>query len=329
MKKLLFMCTLSFWGMNLGFGQAAIDSNATCTKASFIECNQYYKDSGESYYKFVATSNYVNIKAITNYFIGVVLTKQLDPLNVNSCGIYDKGFRDTKGGSSTGVTNLMLPSDSLIIGNTYYVYIKPYDSKAFTLSIINGNKNDFSSFNANQLTENIPYNFNINNYSKGRETNYGNLPSCTTTKADSNTVDLFIKFKALASTMSLVLNVDNSNLESIIELTSSPNTCNKDFQIGKTQRNYSFSGLTVGNDYTARIEIGGDAALGFARMNGVNNASVVLKAGVVTDIESENAELTKTISNIYNLQGIEVTKEYRGMVIYKYSDGSSQKVVQY
>lgn len=37
---------------------------------------------------------------------------------------------------------------------------------------------------------------------------------------------------------------------------------------------------------------------------------------------------TSSLKTIYNLQGIEVSKDYKGLVIYKYADGTTQKIVQ-
>lgn len=158
----------------------------------------------------------------------------------------------------------------------------PFVSSSLESCKFTYNKEDDDLFLSPQvLTENNIYNFNVNDYTRGRDIS----TSCKTSKADSNTVDLFVKFTASATNETIIINADNTNYETLVELTTAPYTCNAAFQIGQNQRFYTFSGLTIGTEYTARVEFGGDAPIGFARLNAANNASIVLKSGVVTSLE--------------------------------------------
>jgi hypothetical protein len=47
-----------------------------------------------------------------------------------------------------------------------------------------------------------------------------------------------------------------------------------------------------------------------------------------THTNDQTIEATKTILGIYNIQGMEVDKNYKGLVLYKYSDGSISKMLQ-
>ena len=106
------------------------------------------------------------------------------------------------------------------------------------------------------------------------------------------------------------------------------NTCQSNVGIGQSTRTYNFTGLNIGQKYLIRLEIGDVAPLGHARMGAVGNTFSVELNPTVTDISDNTILSNKTISNIYNLQGLEVSKDFRGLVIYKYTDGTTQKVVQ-
>jgi hypothetical protein len=78
-----------------------------------------------------------------------------------------------------------------------------------------------------------------------------------------------------------------------------------------------------------RLEIGGTSPLGHARTDVSANTFSVLLNPTVTNIDSEELlNQNKTLQSIYNLQGIEVDKNYNGLVIYRYTDGTTQKVMQ-
>lgn len=54
-----------------------------------------------------------------------------------------------------------------------------------------------------------------------------------------------------------------------------------------------------------------------------------LKVGdISTGVADETISTSKQLSNIYNIQGVEVSKNYKGLVIYRYSDGSTEKRIQ-
>jgi hypothetical protein len=48
----------------------------------------------------------------------------------------------------------------------------------------------------------------------------------------------------------------------------------------------------------------------------------------ITSINNEIISQPKTISTIYNLQGQVVNTTYQGLVIIRYTDGTSEKVLQ-
>ena len=167
-------------------------------------------------------------------------------------------------------------------------------------------------------------------YQRGR-----NIASnCKTSAKDTNTIDAYYTFVANNSSTSLDLTVGNpawlSTMELLDTLTFSPisNTCQSNVGVGQTTRTYNFTGLTVGQKYLVRLELGDVAPLGHARMEAVNNTFSVKLNSTVTDVSDNTISSNKTISNIYNIQGLEVSKDFRGLVIYKYSDGTTQKVVQ-
>lgn len=49
---------------------------------------------------------------------------------------------------------------------------------------------------------------------------------------------------------------------------------------------------------------------------------------ITTDLSDDSLKTPKIISSIYNIQGQQVSKHYSGLVIYKYTDGTTEKVVQ-
>ena len=78
----------------------------------------------------------------------------------------------------------------------------------------------------------------------------------------------------------------------------------------------------------ARLEIGSNAPLGHARTDvSANTFSVELKPTVLA-IDDNLTTPSKTITSIYNLQGQSVNNTYQGLVIIRYTDGTSEKVVQ-
>lgn len=48
----------------------------------------------------------------------------------------------------------------------------------------------------------------------------------------------------------------------------------------------------------------------------------------LSPIEDEAVNKSKTVGKIYNIQGQEVSEYYQGLVIYQYTDGSTEKVIQ-
>ncbi|MEY5046935.1 MAG: hypothetical protein RLZZ175_294 [Bacteroidota bacterium] len=311
MKKiLLILFTVCFTAQfSLAQGQARLsvaplDSNVTCAKATVIphtfNNNEFLIDSFANkgnpytscYYSFIAKTKSGKIRIY-------------DTVNTYQNGIGGFGVNDGCAGNTVNYTKVNSESnpiyygynsllvDNLIIGKRYiidlYLYTKKYN---FKLIAIANKKDDNAPSSPTSLTSNSPYSFNLLDYSYGREYNYGN--SCTTNKADSNVVTIFVKFKATATTATLDLNLNNASLESRLGLTSAPNTCQA-IQSNKNLRTDTFTGLTIGNEYTVRIEIGGDAALGYARTATSNNASITLVDGSVTGVEN-NSQPTFSIA---------------------------------
>ena len=95
------------------------------------------------------------------------------------------------------------------------------------------------------------------------------------------------------------------------------------------KRIYTIPNLNIGQKYIFRLEIGGTSQLGYSRTEAVANTVNVQLEPTLTSIDSEELlHQNKTLQSIYNLQGIEVDKNYNGLVIYRYTDGTIQKVLQ-
>jgi hypothetical protein len=60
------------------------------------------------------------------------------------------------------------------------------------------------------------------------------------------------------------------------------------------------------------------------------SAPIVVEVPVCqpTHTNDQTIEATKTVLGIYNIQGMEVDKNYKGLVLYKYSDGSISKMLR-
>ena len=211
----------------------------------------------------------------------------------------------SNGSTTVNFSNLSYPFS--IYDGYYYLIVKysnnylslnPYTNTLTTNSVCyskfkignfnSGNYNDDFNMNLPTLLNlNSSYKVYLSSYLKGRETRFGSIPACFTSKSDVNTVDFFVKFKAVETSMTLQLEVPDISTESVIELMSSPKSCDNNFQTGTQLRNYTFNSLVVGNYYTARIEVGGDSQIGFTRLNATANASITLRNGVVTNVETE------------------------------------------
>jgi hypothetical protein len=241
-------------------------------KGLFSLSNQQYiavgaKDISDSYNK-----NFT----IWNHF---AITFSKDTVSEYLNGVFVKKYKITRNSSLPKceiAKNLNAQIDDIFF----------FDKK---LSLVEINQIQNSS-NIKDLAINSPLNFDLNTLIRGRNS----FSNCSTTKADSNTVDLLVKFKATSTSATLDLNLNNASLESRLGLTSAPNTCQA-IQSNKNLRTDTFTGLTIGNEYTVRIEIGGDAALGYARTAIANNASITLVGGTVTGVEN-NSKLTFSIA---------------------------------
>ena len=171
---------------------------------------------------------------------------------------------------------------------------------------------------------------NLNDFIRGRNTN----STCQTSFSNENVIDSYYSFIANNDSISLNIILDNplwiSTMELInnIDYSSIPITCQDNVGINQSQRPYIFTNLTPGQKYIARLEIGSSEPLGHARMELANNTFSVQMNSSITGIEDNNITPVKTISSIYNIQGQEVNNTYHGLVIYKFSDGTTQKVNQ-
>lgn len=179
------------------------------------------------------------------------------------------------------------------------------------------------------ITNNAVILGNVVDYKQGRSV----ISNCSTSSIEVNAIDAFYTFIADNNSVSLNLNVDNPGWESSMELidttnyTSISNQCINTIGAGQTERTYTFTALTVGQKYEVRLELGSTSPLGHARIAGAGSTFSVRRAGT-TGIEDEVHLSNKEIFKIYNIQGQEVSRNYPGLVIYKFTDGTSQKVVQ-
>jgi len=286
MKKILiFLFTVCFTAQfslaqeQARLSVAPLDSNVNCDKATVIphtfNNNEFLVDSfanknGNAYYTFTATSKSGKIRILTDDAVSVIISNDCQYSNYI---INNKGYKYFTG-----------YFDNLTVGKKYIIWLRNYYGKKFKLTVIADKKADNVPSTPTTISG-TPYNFYLGDYSKGREGDYSNASYCSTTKADTNVVTVFVKFKATSTSATLDLNLNNASLESRLGLTSAPKTCQA-IQKNKNLRTDTFTGLTIGNEYTVRIEIGGDAALGYARTATANNASITLVGGATTGIET-------------------------------------------
>lgn len=192
------------------------------------------------------------------------------------------------------------------------------------------NKGDFPT-NPKTLNPSIADLDTISNFSRGKQLRN----NCTNTYDYNlyvNLIDIFYTFKATENNHKFNLTLGNPNWKAKVVLldttnfTIAPNyACDSVHGGGQ----FSFSNLTIGQQYMFRLEIGGTSPLGHARTDVSANTFSVLLNPTVTSIDSEALlNQNKTLQSIYNLQGIEVDKNYSGLVIYRYTDGTTQKVLQ-
>lgn len=284
-----------------------LDSNITCDKATQLNINQFFDDSFSNKVKlpdFVQPA-YFSFIAVSKTMI--IQERLYDPWIT----LYDQGCNKSISKQYNYSNSKCFISD-LTIGNVYKIKLFDYlySRKNFQIGVFISKEDDFTIY-PTYINENINYNFNLFEYSKGRDIN----SICTTTKADSNTVDLFVKFKATSTAATLDLNLDNAALESRLGLISAPNTC-QPIQKNKNLRTDTFTGLTIGNDYTVRIEIGGDAVLGYIRIETANNASITLVGGTVTSVENNSQPIFSIAPNPSNGKFTFVSNESADLVIY-------------
>ena len=170
---------------------------------------------------------------------------------------------------------------------------------------------------------------NVTNYQKGRSDNN----TCITEMDNNNVIDAYYEFVSTSENISFDVNVANADWLTSVALIDSDydlsynKSCLSNIGLGNNLRTIEFNNLVIGHKYLLRLEIGSTSQIG-ARVGSNSNAfSVILKK--VTGIESDQiSKNDKTISNIYNLQGQMVDGNYKGLVIYKYTDGSAQKTIQ-
>ncbi len=292
MKKILLILFTVCFSAQFSFGQqAAIDTNSNCNMATLITASNIYiptydkfsNDKSEANYCFIATSTNAKLIIKSKGYIAYAYVDSLPICDLNQWTYFAKGF-----------DSLTMHLNNLKIGKKYFYKInKHWSSKNdnFESGIRNINPIMFEDFQQTPkyIYDNQPFNFNIGNYSFGRDNN----DNCTTNKSLLNIIDLFVKFKAAATSCTLNLNLDNAYLESRLFLKNNY-TCQA-IQSNKNIRTDTFTGLTIGNEYTVRIEIGGDAALGYARTATANNASITLVGGSVTGVEN-NSQPTFSIA---------------------------------
>lgn len=286
-----------------------LDSNVTCAKATVIphtfNKNEFLIDSfankggNNAYYTFTATSKSGKIEVIRpNYSINNSLIYIY--LDSTICG----SGNIIKRNSSTRVD-----FSNLIIGKKYIISLQCNENPTFKIRVLAYKKDDNSDKSPTFLNLNTNYNFNIADYSFGR-TYWTN---CNTTKNDSNIILLHVKFKATETSCTLNLNLDNATLESRLFLMENY-TCQA-IQKNKNLRTDIFTGLTIGNDYTVGIEIGGDVALGYARTATANNASITLVGGSVTGVENNSQSTFSIAPNPSNGNFIFISDENADIII--------------
>jgi hypothetical protein len=177
---------------------------------------------------------------------------------------------------------------------------------------------------------NVGYSLNLNTLYKGRTS----FTACKTSATDGNTVEIYSTFNAKAVDTKIQIELSNPNLVTSLELIDTiklggiSSQCLNYTTVGNS-RIYTIPNLNIGQKYIFRLEIGGTSQLGYSRTEAVANTVNVQLEPTLTSIDSEELlHQNKTLQSIYNLQGIEVDKNYNGLVIYRYTDGSTQKVMQ-
>lgn len=170
----------------------------------------------------------------------------------------------------------------------------------------------------------------VSDFVRGRNS----ISNCKTALDSNNVVDTYYSFVSNNDSISIDILLDDATWLSSIELidtltyTSIPNTCQSNVANNQSQRTYILTSLTPGQKYLARLEIGSTTPLGHARKDVINNTFSVQIQSSITSIENISTIASKSLLAIYNLLSYEVSNTYKGLVIYKFSDGTTQKVMQ-
>lgn len=243
--------------------------------------------------------------------------------------------------SDTGTSTMM---SNLVEGTTYSIMVSNISidedgyshcpvmgiNRSITRAAICSGANDLP-INATALTSSSLGTAQASDYIRGRNS----VSTCTTSEINDNVIDAYYTFIASDATVSFDVNVDNPAWQSAMELVdtttgnSLSNQCVNTVFSGQSDRIYTFTGLIIGQKYEIRLELGGTSPLGHARLEAAGNGfSVKMASTTGINDESFTVNNKKEIFAIYNIQGQEVSKTYAGLVIYKFTDGTTQKVIQ-
>ena len=156
--------------------------------------------------------------------------------------------------------------------------------------------------------------------------------TCITLAKYYNVIDAFYEFVSTSDEVTISLNLDDETWHSSIALIDAenpqyPQFCNNEI-LTTNLREYTFNNLTPNKKYIVKIEIGSNTVIGHARLNQLGNTYTLKVTDKVNGIEDELTKLNKTVLRIINLQGQPVDNEFKGMVIYQFTDGTSMKIIQ-
>lgn len=174
---------------------------------------------------------------------------------------------------------------------------------------------------------------NVNNYKKGRENQNA---TCTTGKDNDNVIDIFYYLSngwdIYDNGFEMVIQLADPSYEVSLEFVDSVAnsiTCLENISTNLNSKKFRIEPKSL-NQYVqyTRLEIGADSPLGHARVQATNGEFSVKVSSSITAVENETNAFSKKIVSTYNMLGVEVDSNYKGLVIHKFDDGSTQKLIK-
>lgn len=295
MKKLLLNLMMVVGITTVSVAQEnLVDSNATCSHPMVLKTGMNYDNyttkGAVGYYK-ITKSNYTNHKIKFN-----AISKSEGKFSMRapfetSCEELNNAD-DLLSLSKAGIWQDWFGVDGEI-GKTYYLKVdsSTVDSLAIYYTEYLLPNDYFLHPQLIDITNEISINYA--DYTKFRDYSfYTNMKrDCKTSAHDTNTIDMYYKFIAKDTSMTLSLNMANPNDETLVQLASTyfnyPNLCIMNDDKGESNRNYVLNHLMVDSLYEIRLEVGmSNSNTAIQRKASPNNISLTLKTGTITAIKT-------------------------------------------